>query len=279
MLDPRQFIKVFTLVIVGAATILLVGAVSNRMRAPDGTAGSPRPANAGVTQADPEKRLVPSWYLARYREDVSPFFGYNQLLSSVFALGFFFYPTWGFAYTLLRYKHFIRRGGRGFFVFLHAKGWLAKEIFFGFSLVACILVLPVAILLCIFAYYFIALFTPDGYYVPMDFTIFMLFICSHITAVWVLGANIHQDLIGTLGRVSNVRLAMIPVAAGLRFRNMLWAMGKAAIMAGATAFGSQVGGWIGAIVGFIIASGIAGYFGFPFPIDHQTKGDETGSHP
>jgi hypothetical protein len=278
MLDPRQFIKAFILVTVTVATILLVEAVSNRMRAADGNDRSPKPATVSGTQAVPEKRLVPSWYLARYREDVSPLFGSNQLLSSVFALGFFFYPTWGIAFTLLRYQHFIRRGGRGVFVFLNAKDWLAKEIFFGFSLLACILVFPIAILLSIFAYHFIALFTPDGYYIPMDFTVVMLFACSHFTAAWVLGANIHQDLRSGLGSVPNARVAVIPVAAGLRFRNMLLAMVKAATMAGATAFGSQVGGWIGALVGFIIASGIAGYFGFPFPTSQMTKGDEIGLH-
>jgi hypothetical protein len=277
MIAPKQFIRVFLQVAVVGITILLVGALADWVRRPNEHPGGPRPAREAPTQTDPERRLVPPWYLARYRADVTPLFAYNQFLSSVFALGFFFYPAWGLAFTLLQYKEFVGRGGRGFRAFLQARDWLAREIFFGYSLGAWTLVLFAGVFLAIFLDFFIALFTPDGYYIPADFIITFLFVCSHLSFAWILGTELNQGMRSGQRSASTVGGARIPTAASLRFRNVLWAIGRAAAVGLAAAFGKEVGGWMGALVGFVITSGVAAYFGFPFPAHQQATEDGLGS--
>jgi len=102
MVDVGQFTKAFVFAVVVVVTAIAAGALSERWAATKEPAGNARPAKAAVDQRDPEKRLVPSWYLARYGEDGWWVFGYNQFLGSLFALGLFLYPAWGIAFTVLR---------------------------------------------------------------------------------------------------------------------------------------------------------------------------------
>ena len=129
MIDAGEFIRVFAVVTAIGVTVLVIGELSSEIRRSQHEVSEPTSARKDAGPADQEKRLVPSWYLARYRADEPAWFGNNQLVRTAFALGLFLYPIWGIGFTRLRYEQFISRGGRGFLALLDAQVGMRKRSF------------------------------------------------------------------------------------------------------------------------------------------------------
>ena len=115
------------------------------------------------------------------------------------------------------------------------------------------------------------MFNPKGYYIPADFLATILFILPHGIGAWVLGTLLRQGLEDEPRNISPTQRNSILTNSSSRIPATIRAMVRAGMIATATGLGSQIGGWIGGIVVFVISSGLAAFFGISLP-EHHDRG-------
>ena len=188
-------------------------------------------------------RLVPEFYRSRYQTETSVSFQHNQMFKSVYFLSLFLFPICAIAFV--SHKNF---GGDLDFKII--------VVFLSFAI--NFLVPLLSFLVAWFIYFLLGVFSSDGLFVPVDFVCLVLLFVGHGVDAFLLTVYLRRE--------SNVRdLTRVPenspAVSALRTRSGLKAMLRATMTAGLTAAAGQLGGWIGALIVFVLASGIAAAFG------------------
>ena len=231
------------------------------------SAGSPHAENAEAVRQlkNNDKLLVPGFYRARYRDDISPWFNNNHIFRSLFLLCTILFPLLSSIICGVDLR-------KGKYVF---KEEIFIPLFFIFNLALVVLAYLISYFISIILSLIFDIFSPDGFLVPVDFVCFsLLLVILSIYSFWLAyelrlpRRGFHYETPYARATDSTLQSASTPRS---RLRPALRAMLRTGMAAAASALGARIGGWLGGLIVFVLASGVAAAFGVRTdnPVEHK----------